>query len=125
MRYFVFLAIFGLVFGAIVVGTKSIDSSAKLCGVSSSSCGVSADTSQASGFPHWLPGPAEPVSEYTYQQKQRQYYHNGCNNSVRYCHSGHDRWAWQPLQPVRNVVRFFHNRKPLRKLLFPRFRRCC
>jgi len=122
MRYIVFLAIFGLVFGAIVLGTKSIDSSAKLCGVSSSSCGVSADTSQASGFPHWLPGPAEPVQ--TYQQKQRQYHHNGCNHTVRYCNARGDFWAPKRFQPVRNVVRFFHNNKPLRRLLFPRLRRC-
>jgi len=126
MRYFIFLAVFALVFGAIVAGTKSIDSSTKLCGVSSSSCGVSADTSAvSSGHPYWLPGPAQPVKKYSYQQ----HYQQGNNGSCyTYCHKGYyDRWAWQPCQPVRNVVRFFHNRRPIRRgigfLLFGR--RCC
>jgi hypothetical protein len=31
------------------------------------------------------------------------------------------KWEYRPFQPVRNLVRFFHNRKPVRSWLFGRY----
>ena len=39
-----------------------------------------------------------------------QHYYNGCNQ-YRNC------WSYQPLQPCRNVVRYFHNHRPVRRTL--------
>jgi hypothetical protein len=33
---------------------------------------------------------------------------------ITYCHRGYNRWEYRRGQPVRNVVRFFHNRRPIR-----------
>jgi len=119
MKYFVFLTVFALVFSSIVLGTKAINTN-MACGVSSMSCGVSADVDYT--HPYWLPGPAEP------KEVQQQYYHNG-----RYYHgscytSCCDRWSYHRGQPIRNVVRFFHNRRPVRRALgfvFRGFRARC
>jgi hypothetical protein len=118
MKYFVFLMVFALVFSSIVFGTKFINTDMS-CGVSSTSCGVSADVDYTN--PYWLPGPAEP------KEVQQQYYQD--NGNYGNCYTfGCDRWAFQRGEPVRNVVRFFHNVRPLRRVVgfvFRGFRARC
>jgi hypothetical protein len=46
----------------------------------------------------------------SYQDCQGAYYHNG------------SRWQYHRGQPARNVVRFFHNRRPLRRAIAAPFR---
>ena len=45
----------------------------------------------------------------------------GChNNGYYYYHNQyhpHGYWYYQPYQPVRNTVKFFHNRRPVRRTL--------
>ena len=109
MKYFVFLTVFALVFSGIVLGTKAINTD-MACGVSSTSCGVSADVDYT--HPYWLPGPAEP------KEVQQQYYQNNGRSDYGNCYtSGSNRWSFHRGQPVRNVVRFFHNRRPLRRAI--------
>ena len=43
----------------------------------------------------------------------------GCHNNGYYYNNyyPHGYWYYQPYQPVRNTVKFFHNRRPVRRTL--------
>ena len=129
MRY-AFLAVFALVFGGIVYAAQTVDSfigTEKVCAISQTSCGVSSseaaekESEMEPGRPPGVPGIAQPklkgVVRYgTAVVPNRQgTCHSGCY-VVGNCRT----WTyWQPMcyRPVRNVVCFFHNRRPVRRTL--------
>ena len=92
-------------------------------GASSESCGVMGEGFELRGYKpiNKLRGPAAPIriveTVGPAQPICNDSYCNSCNNC-----SG---WDYQPWEPVRNTVRFFHNVRPLRKAVGWVFRRCC
>jgi hypothetical protein len=128
-----FVGIFVLLFAGIAITAESLEFPVALetqVGVSSMSCGVSAsameskDSSNPLSSPDGLPGPAPPKlkgSESWGGVGQQPKVAPQSNNS--YCYTN----TWQAVrgQPVRNVVRFFHNRKPLRRFIGRLFGRRC
>jgi len=123
-----FIVTFVLLFAGIAITVESLEffaASETQVGVSSMSCGVSASATEAKetslSNPDGLPGPAPPKLKGAESwggvgQKPGVIDKNSCNTnfSVNTCKN-----TWQTVsgQPVRNVARFFHNRRPIRRLL--------
>lgn len=125
----IFIVTFVLLFAGIAITVESLEffaASETQVGVSSMSCGVSASATEAKetslSNPDGLPGPAPPklkgAESWGSMEKQPEVVDkNSCNTHSCNTNSCENTWQTVSGQPVRNVARFFHNRRPIRRLL--------